>query len=147
MGTVRAMVEPKRTQISVPRDGTGRLIDSGLWRVAGVTHWHLTRADYRISDRERFDNDRVAWARRQRPNRGIARTPHEVVAWKQVAKWAVYAEAGLPVRVNWRLSEEIVMWFAMRGDDCRGLARISEERVAHLDAWAMTAAQCRCDQG
>lgn len=136
-------MEPKRTQITVPRGRAGRLVDSGEWRVAGVTHWHLTRADYRISDRERFDNDR---ARRQRPNRGIARTPHEVVAWKLVAQWAVYAEAGLSTRGDWRLSEEIVMWFAMRGDDCRGLARISEERIAHLDAWAMTAAQCRCDQ-
>lgn len=110
-----------------------------------MTHWHLVRTEWRMSDRERFDNNRVARARR--PNRGIARTPHEVAAWKLVAQWTVYANAGLSMRVDWRTSEESVFWSAMRGLDCNGLARMSDEWITHLDAYAMTAAECRCDHG
>lgn len=146
MSTVLA-VEPKRTQVTVARDQAGRLVDSGQWRVAGVTHWHLVQTEWRMFDRDRFDNDRVAQVRRQRPNRGIARTPLGVARWRVVARWTIYANAGLSTRVDWRASEEIAFWSAMRGEDSHGLARMSDERIARLDTYAMTAAQCRCDGG
>lgn len=139
-------MQPKRTQISVPRDEAGRLIDSGQWRAVGVTHWHLVRTEWRMSDLDRFDNDRVARVRRQQPSHGIARGPHDVADWMMTQRLTSQEAWLVRPPEDWAIAEEISFWFAMRGHSCAGLARLSDEWIAHIDAYAMTAAECGCDQ-
>lgn len=151
MSTVPLMVEPKATQIHVPRDAAGRLVDSGRWREIGVTHWHLVVTTWAMADRERFSDERIKLARRLRPSqlgevfRGVARSPHEVTAWVMeqrvtgVEPWFVRSPA------QWEAAEEIAFWFATRGQDCATVVRLGKERVAHVDAYAQTA--CGCIEG
>lgn len=108
-------------------------MDSGEWRERGVSHWHLVRTEWGMHDRERFDGDRVS-AARMRATDGVARSPGEVVAW--LGQEAPRTEYG----------DELAFWSAMRGQDCHRLRRLSDRRIAHVDAYAMTSAMCGCDR-
>jgi hypothetical protein len=141
--------------MDVLRDDHGNLVDDGRWRERGVTHWHLVRTDWDRSDRARFDGERID-AERRHPTHGIARSPHEVAAWIVAEKRRAAAEAGDPgaalarsglcTAADWALREEMTFASAVRGADSLALQNMGGERIAHINAYAMTATTCGCDR-
>lgn len=143
---------PIRLQHAVAVDETGRWIDGGQWRERGVTHWHLIEPrEWSITDNARFDTDRVR-AERVRSSAGVARSPHEVLAWLSETTWALVEayslgegalrQSGLDTSLRRRALDETRFWMAMHGMDLCSMLATRDTQIIHYSAYAMTALQC-----
>jgi hypothetical protein len=138
--------------MSVPVDEQGRWIDSGRWREVGVTHWHLIEPrEWAISDSARFSTEDMR-ASRVRSSGGVARDPHEVVAWLTATLDRIISEHGLTAEVlhqsgilapeGRRSKDETAFWMASRGMDVCAMQALKSGRILHYSVYAMTAQEC-----
>lgn len=91
-----------------------------------------------------------------RATHGIARTPDEVAAWVMAEKRraandatdpaAALATSGLHTDADWAARELMAFRSAARGEDSLSLQNKGGYRIAHINAYAMTAEMCRCDR-
>jgi hypothetical protein len=145
-------LRPIVSDMSVPVDEQGRWIDSGRWREVGVTHWHLIEPrEWAISDSARFSTEDMR-ASRVRSSAGVARDPHEVVAWLTATLDKLISEHGLTEEIlqqsgiltpeGRRSKDETAFWMASRGMDVCAMQALKGGRISHYSAYAMTAQEC-----
>jgi hypothetical protein len=83
---------------------------------------------------------------------GVARDPHEVVAWLTVALDRIISEHGLTEEIlrqsgiftpeGRRSKDETAFWMASRGIDVWAMQALKGGRISHYSAYAMTAQEC-----
>lgn len=107
------------------------------WRDLGVTHWHcVQREPERASDPKRFDNDRMR-TERVRSSAYTASSPDEVL------EWLTKVTDDLAVNPD-RVTDRAETWLRMaeHGMDVCTMLAVSQSRVVHYNAYAMTERDC-----
>ena len=114
-------------------------MDSGRWRLLGITHWDLVRSDWLIERRaERFAQGLSARERAAGPTDGIARSPAEVVAAIRSIRAAVIGTDAHHADID-PARDMLSFWSAMNGRDVRTLQRFRDHiHIAHITAYAKT---------
>ena len=122
------MTSPRTGDIAIAPD---------RWRELGVTHWHCVRREPEgVNDSKRFDNDRMR-IERVRSSAHVASSPDEVLAW------LTKVSDDLAVNPDRAASRgEVWLRMAEHGMDVCTMLAVSQGRIVHYNAYAVTAEDC-----
>lgn len=121
------------------------------WGPRGVTHWHLVRSDFNSNDRNLSSAEHIASERVAR-EREVAWEPTQVVSWLTAQRRyavkglpqarAALERSGLVTREAWLSRQAVWLTFAEQGDDVCTLQSLGTQRVARINAYAVTGTRC-----
>jgi hypothetical protein len=112
----------------------------GRWVELGVSHWHcVVREPEGVSVSRRYDHDRME-RERLSSSAHVVTSPDEVLAWLGETADEIAGRYG----VQRPSAQRRDIWLRMveHGMDVCTMMTVSESRIVHLSAYALTAGEC-----